>query len=131
MKWRKIVTEFDEAKCITSIATHIYVSKHAILIAKLIDDSTELSRFDSLHVELKSKDGKIEKSKYYEYKDVLATLQTKVLAEKSTVSCQISRFERDYYTTHQQLPPADNTEYHELCKKLKSVKALLRSWKVT
>ena len=56
----KIVTEFDEATCITSIATHVYVSKHAILIAKLFGDSTELSRFDSLHVELKSKDGKIE-----------------------------------------------------------------------
>ena len=83
MKWRKtkILPEFDEATCITSIATHVYVSKHAILIAKLIGDSTKLSRFDLLHVELKLKDGKIEKSKYYEYKDVLATLQTKVLAE--------------------------------------------------
>ena len=27
----KIVTEFDEATCIKSIATHVYVSKHAIL----------------------------------------------------------------------------------------------------
>ena len=85
----------------------------------------------TLHVKLKSKDGKIEKSKYYEYEDVLATLQTKVLAETSTVLCQIGRFEKDCYITHQQLLPADNTEYYELCKKLKSIKALLRSWKIT
>ena len=133
---RQLVPELEEnCEIIDDYATsdvlnQVYVSKHVQLIAKVIGDSAELATFDSLHVQLKSRKGRVEKCKYQEYKDLVTALQVKVLKEKSTVTEAISRFEKDYYSTHQQLPPTDNLTYSVMCKNLKYIKALLRSWKI-
>ena len=130
----KIVTELDnKGTCNKGVNCHD-ASKHAVLIAKLIGSSTDLEVFDRLHVQLKSGSQKCERNRqlHDQYKDVLAVLQVKVLREKSNILKEIERYEKDYYLEHEELPSkADNQIYYDLCRKLNSAKALLRSWKIS
>ena len=130
----KIVNELDDNSTCSNHITCQYISKHAVLIAKLIGHSTELEPFDRLHAQLKSESHKAENNKqlHDQYKDVLAGLQVKVLREKSNTAEEIERFEKDYYSQHQQLPSkADNQIKYHLCRKFNSAKALLQSWKLS
>ena len=131
----KIVTKLDEqSTCTHSSAVNLqYVSKHAILISKVIGDSTELELFDKLHLQLKSGSESVKRNKHLhqQYETILAGIQVKVLREKSNTIKEIKKFEKDYFSQHQQLPSStDNQAYIDLCRKLKGVKALLRSWEI-
>ncbi len=106
-----------------------YKSKLAGLISKVIGESTELALFDKFHVQLKAKNaGRVV---YTKYKDIEATFQTQVLKKKSAVTNEMRVFEKEFYKTHNSLPTSDDSTYHQLCKDMKYVKTLLRSWKIT
>ena len=130
----KIVTELDNKGTCSKDVNSQYVSKHAVLIAKLIGSSADLEVFDRLHVQLKAASQKPERNMqlHDQYKDVLAALQVKVLREKSNILKEIEQFEKEYYSEHQELPSKDNNQtYYNLCRKLSRAKALLRSWKIS
>ena len=63
----KIINELDKTPCSSSSAKDQYISSHAQLISTIIGDCCELSKFDTLHMHIKSSNGNTEKSKLLEY----------------------------------------------------------------
>ena len=59
--------------------TSQYQSKRANIIAKVIGQSSELTIFDQVHLQIKSKKGKVDKRVHENYKRIEAMLQLQVL----------------------------------------------------
>ncbi len=121
--------EITSESNVTCSVPHSLVSKNASAIAYIIGFSPELAKFDKLHVKCKSSSS-VCRADLEAYKLVLASLQTKVLQQKNTLIADMKEYEKQCFSNNHELPSSDDQTYSVLRRKIKHIKALLRSWSI-
>ena len=99
-------------------------STHAGLSAGIFGDDPKFLRYDVLHTEMKSKQGKVSMSHYKEYRGILA----EVSKEKSATLQQLNALHIE--NEGDDCLPINSEHEANLLKKYKKIKVLLRSWKM-
>ena len=120
------ITSESNVACSVS---HSLVSKSANAIAYIIGFSPELAKFDMLHVKCKSS-SLVSRADRDAYKSVLASLQTKVLQQKKSLTADMKEYEKQCFSNNHELPSSNDQTYSDLRRKIKHIKALLRSWSI-
>ncbi len=86
---------------------HSLVSKSANAIAYIIGTSPELAKFDMLHVKCKSS-SVVNRADRDAYKSVLASLKTKVLQQKNSLTADMKKSEKHCFSNNHELPSSND-----------------------
>ena len=100
-------------------------------VSKLLGETKEVQKLDSMRIKLKSNLARKE-----DYEAALAIVQTNVLAKHSVVKQQFKKCEQNFFLEHECTEPSpedirNDRQGHDFYKTLRLCKQLLQHWNIT
>ena len=100
-------------------------------VSKLLGETKEVQKLDSMRIKLKSNLARKE-----DYEAALAIVQTNVLAKHSVVKQQFKKWEQNFFLEHECTEPSpedirNDRQGHDFYKTLRLCKQLLQHWNIT
>ena len=100
-------------------------------VSKLLGETKEVQKLDSMRIKLKSNLARKE-----DYEAALAIVQTNVLAKHSVVKQQFKKWEQNFFLEHECTEPSpedirNDRQGHDFYKTLRLCEQLLQHWNIT